>query len=356
MSKLQVGIAGSGMIARIHARCLLADQQAELIAVCNRSDSRDAFAREFGIKNVFATPGEMLDACPLDLLCVCTPSGVHHVSALDALQRGVHVLCEKPLDIDSARMTEMIDTAAANNVWLGCVFPNRTRDGLRRAKEIIDSGQLGKMLYGECVYRGYRSLDYYRQSTWKGTRELDGGGALMNQSIHAIDTFCWLAGRPVAVSGIARTALRPIEVEDLAMGIVDFDHGASGLLLGTTLSHVPNEAPEGDRIFLEFERGSILYEEGKANLYRRISDEQVDCLPLDDVREAVSSGSDATQIDQDSFQMIVSDMISAILENRPPCIPGEDARRSVDLVLALYASSKVRRKVSADYRTLGAIL
>lgn len=351
MNKVRFGIISTGLIADFHAKAILDDERAELIAVCGHTNLERArgFAKKYGIKKVYTDYRNLAADEEIDAVCVCSPSGLHGIHSIECIKNGKHVLCEKPLDIDSAVMSEMIEAAKEHNKKLGCVFPNRTRSGLKKAKQIIDSGELGRMTTVECQYRGYRSPEYFTSSNWKGTKELDGGGCLMNQGIHAIDTMCWLAGDVKSVYGIAEAQLRDIEVEDTAMGILEFENGAKGVLMGSTISSVPEEAPEGDRLRIEFENGAIVYAEGKTTLYRRDGDDVIKtALDEEDNRPTVSSTSDPANIDMDSHFFIVSNFITAVLEDIDPYIPGSSARKSVDLVLALYKSSKSGEKVYID--------
>ncbi len=360
MDKIRFGIISCSMIADFHAMAILKDGRAELTAISGHSnvEKTKEFAKKYGIEKVYMDYRDLAADKNIDVVCACSPSGLHGIHTIECLKNGKHVLCEKPLEIKSEIMSEMIKTAEDNNLKLGCVFPNRTRSGLRRAKEIIDSGKLGKMTIVECQYRGYRAPEYFTSSKWKGTKRLDGGGCLMNQGIHAIDTMCWLAGDVKSVYGIAEAMLRDIEVEDTAMAILEFVNGAKGVLMGTTISNVPENAPEGDRLRIEFEKGTIVYAEGKAALYMRQSeddatstsvDDEVKKMMLDDEKaDVVSSSSDPANVDIESHSYIVSDFITAVLEGKEPYIPGKSARKSVDLVLAVYESSQSGKKVNID--------
>lgn len=356
MKKVRFGIISCGMIADFHAISMQKDDRAELVAISGHSsiERTKEFAKKYGIKKVYMDYRELAEDKDIDAVCVCSPSGLHGIHTIECLKKGKHVLCEKPLEINKEIMSEMISIADNNNLKLGCVFPNRTRKGLKKAKEIIDSGELGKMTIVECQYRGYRAPEYFTSSKWKGTKSLDGGGCLMNQGIHAIDTMCWLTGDIDSVYGISAALLRDIEVEDTAMAILEFVNGAKGVLMGTTISHVPENAPEGDRLRIEFEKGTIVYAEGKTTLYLRKdedsepepTDNEVKEIMLDDEEtEVVSSSGDPANVDIESHSQIVSDFITAILENKKPYITGESARKSVDLVLAIYESSQKGTKV-----------
>lgn len=356
MSKVRFGIIGCGMIANSHALSILDDERAELVAVSGSGSigigRAEAFAKKYNVPKVYSSYTELIKDKDIDVICICTPSGLHGEITIAAASGDKHVLCEKPLDIKSPIMTEMIRAAREHKIKLGCVFPNRTRSGLRKAKKLLESGRLGRMTIVECQYVGYRSKEYYASAGWRGTWALDGGGCLMNQGIHAIDTMCWLAGDVDSVIGDASTTLRNIEVEDNAAALLKFKNGAKGVIMGTTISNVPENAPEGDRIRIECELGTIMYVNGKTSLHSRIfSDDgkssEVIKTELDDDEggEVISSADKPENIDMESHSFIVKDMVSAILEDRDPYITGESARKCVDLVLAIYESSKYDKRV-----------
>lgn len=342
MKKVRFGIIGCGMIAKSHAECIIKSKRAELTAVCggNNVEKMNRFACTYNIKNTFMDYKKMLKTNKFDAVCICTPSGLHGEHVIESANAGKHILCEKPLEINKQRINEMLEAVERNKVKMGVVFPNRTRAGLRKAKEILDSGKLGKFTVIECQYRGYRSPEYYESGSWRGTWKLDGGGCLMNQGIHAIDTMCWLTGNINSVYAITETLSRDIEVEDTAMALLLFENGARGVIMGTTLSNIPEKGPEGDRIRIECEKGSILYAEGKTVLYKRDGDTIKEFnLDAEDTK-TVSSGNDPSNIDLSAHSFIIEDMVSAVLENRKPFITGESARECVDLVLAVYKSSR----------------
>lgn len=369
---IKFGIITTGMIAHFHAKSILKDPRAELVAVCGHKnrESTEEFAKTYNVDKVYMDYKLMAADPDIDAVCVCSPSGMHGEHTIECFKGGKHVLCEKPLEIKSKLAADMIENSVRHNKKLGCVFPNRTGEGLIKAKRIIDSKILGKMLIVECQYRGFRPKEYFTSSKWKGTKALDGGGCLMNQGIHAIDTMCWLAGDVKGVYASVNTLLRDIEVEDEAMALLDFANGARGVLMGTTLSNVPLEAPEGDLLRIEFEKGTILYSEGITTLHIRLEelDPDKDEIPedirdvisknkdeekdgvlkvfLDDMsKEVIASSSDPANLDLGSHAFIVSDFITAIIEDREPYITGESAKKSVDLVLAIYESSKSGNKV-----------
>jgi predicted dehydrogenase len=165
----------------------------------------------------------------------------------------------------------------------------------------------------------------------------------MNQGIHAIDALLWLTGPVEAVCAQTGIYNRNIEVENTASALLKFKNGAQGVLMGSTLSFTPEEAPEGDRIRIECENGSIVYANGKTTYFKNKEPGgfDVEMISLDDDGgEAISSGAKPENIDMEAHSTIVSDFITAVIEKKDPIIPGSSARLSVDTILAIYRSAK----------------
>lgn len=338
--KLQVALIGCGMIGHGHAEGIARDGRAEIAAVVygKNKEAADAFAEKYGIPWVTNDYKEVIARGGIDMAIVCTPSDRHAESAIAFADAGVHVLCEKPLDVTVDKMTAMIDAAEKNSVLLGCVFPNRTREDLQKAKAIIDSGELGRMLTVEFQYRGYRSHSYYASSAWKGTRA-GGGGCLMNQGSHGIDALVYLAGSVKRVCAVCDTMARNIDAEDTACALLEFESGAHGTLMGTTLSHFPETNSECERIRIEFERGTVVYADGKTVLYKSLSEEELKTEAICLTDKVESFGADPEDMDMGAHYAIVSNFIDGILLGTPLIAPARDARRAIDLILTVYQSS-----------------
>ena len=339
--KLQVALIGCGMIGHGHAEGIARDGRAEIAAVVygKNRQAAEAFAEKYGIGWVTNDYHEVIARGGIDMAIVCTPSAYHAESTIAFAKAGVHVLCEKPLDVTVEKMDAMIEAAEASNVLLGCVFPNRTREDLQKAKAIIDSGELGRMLMVEFQYRGYRSHSYYESSAWKGTKAGDGGGCLMNQGSHGIDALVYLAGNVSRVCAVCDTMARKIDVEDAACALLEFESGAHGTLMGTTLSHYPETNSECERIRIEFEKGTILYADGKTMFYKSLSDEELKTEAICLTDKVESFGANPEDMDMAAHYAIVSNFIDGILLGKPLIAPARDARRAVDLILTVYKSS-----------------
>ena len=195
MDKIRFGIVGCGVISSWHAKAVTAAEDAELVACCDIIPERaEKLAGEFNAPKVYTDYCEMMDSGEVDAVCVCTPSGMHGDVTIAAAERGKHVMCEKPIDIKLARIDEMIAARKKNKVKLGVIFQRRTSPLWHKVKKTIDEGRLGKMVLGDAYLKYFRSQEYYDSGDWRGTWELDGGGALMNQGVHLIDILRWIMG------------------------------------------------------------------------------------------------------------------------------------------------------------------
>lgn len=338
-ANLRWGIVGCGAIAPAHGKALANTQGAELVAVCDIiREKAERFSANFGNPRVYTDLCEMLRLADLDVLSVCTPSGLHGEHIIAAAKAGVHVLSEKPLEITLGKVDRAIEACHEAGVKLGGVFQRRTSPASIQVKEAIDKGALGKMVLGAAYLKYYRDQAYYDSGDWRGTWELDGGGALMNQGVHGIDLLLWLMGDVRKVFARTGTLLRDIEVEDTAIISLEFKNGAFGTIEGTTTVYPGMDT----RIELHGEKGTIVLEEQRIKLW-----ETLDAKGPQEDREDGSSGvaGDPSALGGLTHDALVQDMINAIREDRPPLIPGEEARKAVELILAIYESARTGKEV-----------
>jgi len=352
MKKIRFAIIGCGVIAPNHANAVLLDDRSELVAVCDIIiEKASIFAERFHVNDVYVDYNEMLKREDIDAVCICVPSGIHSECVIACAKNNKNIMCEKPLDIHVDTMTQMINAVKESNVTMGCIFQNRTMPGFKKAKQMLDNGELGRIVIAECQYRGYRSPEYYASAGWRGTWEIDGGGCLMNQGIHAVDTLLWLVGDVKSIYANATTLLRDIEVEDTANALLEFKNGAMGVIMGTTLSNVSINSPEGDYFRIECEKGSIVYDNGEMWMFTREKDDLYDSnvgkVSLDEEKwhSSASSASDPTQLDNAGHSILISDFITSLIENKQPYITGDSARKGVDIVLGIYESSRTGKKI-----------
>jgi predicted dehydrogenase len=331
------------MIADFHAQAISRIEGARLVGVASRTEaSARALASKHGA--AFATDRleELLARPDLHVVCVTTPSGAHLEPALAAIAAGKHVVIEKPIEITTERADRILTAAEKAGVLVAPIFQSRFGRGARTVKAAIDAGRLGRLVLASAFVKWHRPAGYY--TGWKGTLALDGGGVVMNQSIHGLDLLQWFAGLPEEVFAFTtRRVHTGIEAEDTASATLRYPNGALGAIEATTAAW-PGWSR---RIELCGERGSILIEDDRIARW----DFSVP-LPEDEVirnaepDEALRSGAGAANaISHEGHLRQIQDLVEAIRTGAPLAVDGREARKSVSLVNAIYASARSGRPV-----------
>ena len=230
-----VGIVGCGMVADFHAQAIAAMRGGHLACVFSRQAANaQRLAKRYGCA-AYTDYSAFLSDPNLDIVAIATPSGAHLEPVEKAARAGKHIVCEKPLEVTLGRVDRMIRICRANKVMLAGIFQRRFLEATRQFKKAVDAGRLGKVSLAGAHIKWYRTQDYYDGGDWRGTWKLDGGGALINQSIHTIDLLYHLAGDVASVCGFADRRLHQrIETEDNAVAILRFKSGALGVIEGST--------------------------------------------------------------------------------------------------------------------------
>lgn len=342
--QLGFGIIGCGMIANFHAQALAAVPGARLVAATDVAEGlRREFAGKYGITAEESV--EALLARPdVDVVCVCTPSGLHAGQAIQAARAGRHVVLEKPMALNLADADAVIEAGIKNNVRVAVISQLRFAPAVMRVRGAVEEGLLGRLVAGDITMKYYRSQQYYDSGGWRGTWAMDGGGALMNQGIHGVDLLLHIMGPVASVSAYARTLARRIEVEDTCMAALEFQSGALGVLQATTSVY-----PGQPRLLsVHGERGTIALEE---DCIRTWAIEGQD-VPADVVIGRTASGSanapGAMAVDGHVRQL--GDMVAAIGENRAPLVDGIEGRKAVQLIMAVYESARTGKQVKLSTR------
>jgi UDP-N-acetyl-2-amino-2-deoxyglucuronate dehydrogenase len=341
------GIVGLGLIAEFHARAIqaLSDQDARLVACCSRREEKvRSFAQAFDCQG-YTSLEEFLAHPGLDVVSVCTPSGAHLETAVAAAAAGRHLVVEKPLEITQERCERIIDAARSHGVHLAGIFQSRFHEAALTVKRAVEEGRLGRLVLGDAYVKWYRTQKYYDEGGWHGTRALDGGGALINQSIHAIDLLQWFMGPVESVQAFAGTlGHERIEVEDIAVAALRFANGALGVIEGTTASF-PGFLK---RIELSGTEGSVILEEETIKSWQFAQQRPED----DEIRSRFaappSSGggaSDPGAISFEGHRRQYEDFIQALDSGRPPLVDGVEAGKSVAIIQAIYTAARKGRVV-----------
>ncbi len=329
MKKLRFAIYGCGVIARTHAAVLAEIENGELIGCADISDaSAEAFAEKYGIKKYNGLE-ELLSAPEIDVITVCTPSGTHADIATRVLGAGKNVVLEKPMAITSGDCDRIIEAARLSKGKLTVISQMRTAPDVKRLKSLISSGELGDVLLVTLNMNYYRAEDYYHGS-WRGSRLMDGGGALMNQGIHGVDLIMHLVGNVKRVGSIVRTLTHKIEVEDMAVANLEFECGALGIITASTAT------PPG------FDRETRIY---ASRGYARLIETKLVELTVDGKKipcgEFISSGAATTNqlLDASGHKRQISDFIDVICGIPHEYIDECEGKRPVELIEKIYSVS-----------------
>lgn len=340
MGKVRFGIIGGGSIGRVHGEIISKLKNAELVAVSSRTEkSCKDFSKAYNCKD-YLNYEDLLKDPDVDAVAICLPSGSHSQAAIKAAQHKKHIICEKPMDTEIPRAEDMIRIAEENDAKLAIIFQHRFDRPIEVLKRAIDEGLLGKLLWGSAKTIWYRDEEYY-SNPWRGTWEFDGGGALINQSIHYIDLLLHIFGDPKSVVGTCRTLLHQgIETEDVGLATIEFENGALGTIEGSTVSYpglyaeISVFGEKGSVIIRNDELFSYHFKDGKNEDFERIVNPQAG-LKLN-TSVAVNPSSHIKQYE---------DFVDSILNDREPIINGEEGIKSLRLIKAIYESSQEDKKI-----------
>jgi predicted dehydrogenase len=336
---IHVGIIGGGNISDTHARAAREIEGVEIAAFHGRNQEKTArLAKAYG-GTVYEDLTAFLEHKPMQLVLIGSPSGLHAEQGIAAARRGLHVLTEKPIDITTERADALIEECESSGVKLGVFFQDRVAPGICRLKELVGAGTLGKPILVSGRVKWFRPPEYYSGQRWRGTWALDGGGALMNQGVHTVDLLLWLMGDVARVSAKTITALHQIEVEDTVVATLEFTSGAVGTL------EVATSAYPGYRRQVELtgSEGTIILEQDRivaADLRTPLA-ERFEPSP-----EPGSSATSPIVSDVSGHKAILEDFLRAIETGTTPVCDGREGRRSVEVVQAIYESSRTGRPVN----------
>ena len=315
MSKRGVVIVGTGLIARFHAQAVNASAKLELRGFVGRTaEKASELAKEFG-GEAWTDLDAALSASGVGLAVVATASGAHDEAVFAAARHRVPVLVEKPIAITVARTDAMIAACRETGTPLGCIFQTRWSEDFRKAKARLDAGELGSLTYGAIRVPWWRKDEYYTESSWHGSWGMDGGGALINQSIHMVDWLVALMPPVADVKAFAATLAHPMEAEDTVSAAIRFEGGALGGVYATTASF----PGRGKSIEITGTKGTLEIADDGHGVSRP------DALAFADHQAGFEAFADSLEPG-----------------GAPYPIPGEEARKSVDLVERIYKSAGLR--------------
>jgi UDP-N-acetyl-2-amino-2-deoxyglucuronate dehydrogenase len=364
-SVLSVAIVGCGIIGLNHARAIARHPHLTITALVDAvPEAATALAElvetELGAARPeqFTVLRDALASSPIDLVVICTPSGLHVTLAEEALATGKHVVIEKPLDVSLARAREIAGLAAEasmRGLVVSVISQHRFDPASVAVARAAHNGRFGRVTSGIASVAWWRSQQYYDSGQWRGTWELDGGGAVMNQGVHTVDLLVWFLGRPVEV--FAHTALLAhdrVEIEDVAVATVRFESGALGIIHATTAAYPGLSV----RLQVHGDRGSAIIDDDQLEYFfaadadadafdptgAAARNQAAEVVPASEVR----GGDRGPDVFITGHLRQYEDIVAAITEGREPGVRVEDALLSLAVVRAIYLSATLGRAVTLD--------
>ncbi len=342
MEKINYAVIGVGGVGKAHVRAAKELGNVSLVAVADINEEIGRkIGEEYSVK-WYKDYHEMLDKENIDAVSIAVPHFLHAPITIDVIDNfKKHVLIEKPIAVTVKEADSMVTTARKNNVKLAVCFQRRYSGISMALDEIIKSGKLGHMLRGVMLHLTFRDMIYYSSGAWRGKWAKEGGGVLINQGIHTLDYFLWLANeKPKKLFAFANNLLHDIEVEDVASASLVFENGAQAVLQFSCF-----DKPGRNLIHIKYERGTLdisdnvriaytpdLSEMVSGNIpHKSINIDWVDVKPK--------------QVKYEGHTGVVYDFVEAIIEDREPLVNGEESIRSLEVVNAIIMSAVLHKPV-----------
>lgn len=355
MEKVRTGIVGCGKGAHLHAQALQNLPESLFTAVCSRDINKaNLFAEQYGVK-AYSTIEEMFIKGGVEAVVICTPHPVHAETAVRAANAGMHILVEKPLASSLADCDAIIKAAKDHRVLLGTICQRRFYPPVRRVRQAIDQGKIGKPILGTVTMLGWRDEAYYRSDPWRGSWAKEGGGVLVNQAPHQLDLLQWFMGPIDELYGYWGNLNHPyIEVEDTALAVIKFKNGGLGNIV---VSNSQNPALYG-KVHVHGENGASVgvQTDGGAMFIAGMS--SITEPPVNDLwtvkgEEQLLEG--WRREDTEFFNRInpmvyfherqIEDFLRAIIKGGQPLIDGEEGRKTVEIFTSIYRSNRDKKPV-----------
>ena len=345
---IRFAVLGAGVIGKVHAKALAELSEVAELAVVVDTDLAKAqkLAEEYGVEAsddldaVLARAGDGA----VDAVTVCTPSGLHADLAVTVLEAGKHVVVEKPLDVNLAAADRVIDAEKRTGKTVAVISQHRFDKSTEKVLAAVHDGRLGTLTSAIASHAWWRGQSYYDSGDWRGTWALDGGGAIMNQTVHTVDLLCATMGTPVEVFAYtACLAHERIEVEDTAVAVVKFASGALGMIHGTTAAYPGLDAS----LRVYGSKGSAVISDDELVFVHETSGEAAEI--------GMPEGAAANQVTPEdhlpkeslgrAHRDQLADFVDAVTTGRAPRIGTTQARTALSVILALYESASTGRPV-----------
>lgn len=350
MNTVRLGIIGIGNMGNGHLRYLKEGviKGVELTALCDINEKKlDAVKENWKDVAFFTDYKELLNSGKVDAVLIATPHYLHPVIAIEAFEKGLHVLSEKPIGVYTKQVLEMYEAAKKTDKVFGIMYNQRTTPMYQKMREIVQSGELGELKRSVWIITNwYRTQAYYNSGGWRATWEGEGGGVLLNQCPHNLDLWQWITGMPVKVRAFCSEGkYHNIEVEDDVTAYVEYPNGATGVFITTT-----GECPGTNRLEISGDRGKLVAEDGKLTFTKLGEPERKWCFESQDGFGSPSKEVIEINVDKQEGVLydhagITQNFINAILEGTPLLAPGLEGINGLNISNAMFLSSWLDKTV-----------
>ena len=347
---MKLAVIGLGVMGRQHLKDIYHLENAELTAVCDIDQSvADELAAQYETK-AYYDPQSLFEQAEFDGILIATPHYDHTPLTIQALEKGIHVLVEKPISVhakDANKMIAAYEKAKEQypNLIFAAMFMQRTYGYWKKIKAMIDGGELGKLARATwLVTNWFRPQIYYDNGGWRATWKGEGGGVLLNQCPHNLDLYQWFVGMPSRVTGFASIGkYHNIEVEDEVTAYFEYDNGMVGHFITTTA-----ESPGTNRLEIVGEHGKLIFEDEKLTFYKN------DMSMLEKIESATGmfekTKSEELEIayehhGQPGHKIVIENFINAFLQDEELIAPATEGINSVMLGNAILLSSFLKKTV-----------
>lgn len=344
MNKVRMGIVGLGNMGKFHADYLLNHQvsRAELTAV---SDAIPANLERYQSLATFARSEDMIRSGLIDAVIIATPHYLHTTIGIDALERGLHVLVEKPISVHKADCERLLAAHKDPKLVFAAMFQLRTDGKFKKLKQLVSNGELGELFRVSWIISDwYRTEAYYASGGWRATWKGEGGGVLLNQCPHNLDLMQWICGRPSKVRGFCQLGrYHAIEVEDNVTAYLEWPNGATGVFITST-----GEAPGTNRFEICGDRGKLVLEQGKITFTRN----EIPMREFSRTSKAGFARPEVWNVDvpyegtSPQHHEITQNFVDAILDGKPLIAPAAEGVYSVEMANAMLYSALINDTVS----------
>ena len=340
MKKIKLGILGVGNIGRLHLGNVLDGKcpSVEVTAVCDINEKKLAFAKEkHPTVMCFSDAMEMMDSGVIDTVIIAVPHYDHPKYAIEAFKRGLHVITEKPAGVYTRQVREMNAAADKAGVKFGIMFNQRTNKLYAKAREIVQSGELGSLKrLVWIVTNWYRTQAYYDSGSWRATWNGEGGGVLLNQAPHNLDLWQWIFGMPKRIRAFCEFGkYHNVAIEDDVTIYGEYENGAVATFISTT-----GEAPGTNRLEISGDKGKIVIEGGKLKWWKLATPEREFCFTCEKGMAVPETAYEEIEDERvNGHATVLEAFANAVINSTPMVADGREGLNSLSISNAAYISA-----------------